>query len=295
MRLHLLAVCCLAVGSASLIAQKQSYPSQTMAPAQLVREVVYNELHDHQGHGFWRYWIQRRTSSETRLEEQIETADGPVTRLTQRNGLPLSAEEQQGEEARVEHLLRSPGEQAQHRQGYAEDEARIGKILVLLPDAFLYEDDGEENGCRRLRFRPNPNYPARSIEARIFHAMAGKLWVDSRLKRLARLDGQVQENVDFGFGLLGRLYKGGWFQLQRTAVGPNDWKTQHLEIHMIGRALLLKTFSKETSETRGGFVPVPAAMNLVQGVALLQKTVAGNRIQTHSGIWMVNRDSGMVR
>ena len=148
---------------------------------------------------------------------------------------------------------------------------------------------------RRLRFRPNPSYPAHSIEARIFHAMAGKIWLDSRLKRLARLDGQVQENVDFGFGLLGRLYKGGWFQLQRTPVGPNDWKTQRLEIHMLGRALLLKNFSKETSETRGGFAPVPASMNLAQGVALLQKTVAGIDMQPHSGILMVNRDSSLNR
>jgi len=33
------------------------------------------------------------------------------------------------------------------------------------------------------------------------------------MKRMVRLDAQVQENLDFGFGLLGRLYKGGWFQM----------------------------------------------------------------------------------
>jgi len=291
-----LVVLLLAAESAGhLAAQQLTRSAPGIAPAQLVREVVYNEMHDHQAHGFWRYWIQRHSPTETRLEEQIETADGPITRLALRNGRPLNPDEQQAEEKRFQHLLRSQWEQAQQRQGYAEDEARIGKILVLLPDAFLYEDDGEENGCRRLRFRPNPSYPAHSIEARIFHAMAGKIWLDSRLKRLARLDGQVQENVDFGFGLLGRLYKGGWFQLQRTPVGPNDWKTQRLEIHMLGRALLLKNFSKETSETRGGFAPVPASMNLAQGVALLQKTVAGIDMQPHSGILMVNRDSSLNR
>ena len=42
---------------------------------------------------------------------------------------------------------------------------------------FSYEYAGEENGCYRLRFRPNPDYPAHSIEARIFHAMSGELWV----------------------------------------------------------------------------------------------------------------------
>jgi len=32
-----------------------------MPPAQLVREVVYNELHDHDQHGYWRYWIEPNT------------------------------------------------------------------------------------------------------------------------------------------------------------------------------------------------------------------------------------------
>ncbi|MGA3372899.1 MAG: hypothetical protein ABSC48_14175 [Terracidiphilus sp.] len=30
-----------------------------MPPGQLVREVVYNELHNHERHGYWRYWVER--------------------------------------------------------------------------------------------------------------------------------------------------------------------------------------------------------------------------------------------
>ena len=100
--------------------------------------------------------------------------------------------------------------------------------------------------------------------------MSGELWVDTRYKRLARLDGHVEENVNFGFGILGRLYKGGWFQLQRTQVSATDWKTERLEVHMSGRALLIKNFAHETSEERGGFVPVPAGLNLSQGLTLLE-------------------------
>lgn len=242
-----------------------------MPAGQLVREVVYNELNDHQGHGYWRYWIEHRSARETRLEDQIETAEGPISRLALTNGHPLNPADQQQEDARLQHLLNSPDEQARHRQAYLEDENRIGKILALLPDAFLYEYGGEENGCYRLSFRPNPAYPARSIEARIFHAMSGALWVNARLKRLARLDGRIGENVDFGYGILGRLYKGGWFQLERTQVSATDWKTNRLEIHMMARALLVKTFAKETSEERGGFTQVPSGMNLAQGMAMMSQ------------------------
>ena len=243
----------------------------TPAPGQLVRETVYNELHDHDRHGYWRYWIEHRNGQQVQVEEQVETADGPVKRLVLRNGQPLDAAANQAEQKRLQQLLASPSEQARQRQSYAEDEHRIGRILGLLPDAFLYQDAGDENGLRHLRFRPNPAYPAHSIEARVFHAMSGDLWIDSRMKRMARLDGHLEENLEFGFGLLGRLNKGGWFRLERTAASATDWKTMRLEVHMSGRALLFKTIARETSELRGGFQPVPAAMNLSQGLTLLSQ------------------------
>jgi len=257
-------------------------PAQTQMPAgQLVREVIYNEQHDHQRHGAWRYWIEKHSPAGTRIEEQVETADGPVNRLTLSDGHPLSVAAQEAEEARLERLLNSPGEQARRLRHYDEDEERIGRILALLPDAFLYEYDGEESGSWRLRFRPNPDYPAGSIEARIFHAMRGTLWVDARAKRLARLEGRVGENVDFGFGILGRLYKDGWFRLVRVQVSATDWKTESLEVHMNIRALLVKTFARETSEMRGGFEAVPAGLSLAQGLALLSQVgaTAQNRVE----------------
>jgi hypothetical protein len=248
---------------------------RTSIPAnQLVREVVYNELSNHDHHGCWRYWIERRTQKETLLNEQVETVDGPVMRLIKSNGRPLDEEEKLKEEERLSHLLASPGEQARKRQEYADDEKRIGHILALLPDAFLYESLGVDNARYHLKFRPNPSYPAHSIEDRVFHGMNGELWIDARTKHLSRLDGHLDENVDFGYGILGRLYKGGWFSLQRTQVGEYDWKTQRLEVHMNGRAMLFKTIARETSETRGGFAPVPAGMKLTQGLTLLQNSVS---------------------
>jgi hypothetical protein len=270
-------------------------PQQAIPAGQLVREVVYNELNDHQAHGYWRYWVEHHTPKETRIEQQIETAEGPITRLTLSNGQPPSPQAEAEEQERLQRLLNSPDEQAKHLREYEENEARIGRILALLPDAFLYDYDDEENGCHRLRFRPNPAYPPHSIEARIFHSMSGTLWVDARYKRLSRLDGRVEENLDFGYGILGRLYKGGWFQLQRAQVSPTEWKTERLEIHMCGRALLVKSFARDTSEARGGFSPVPAGMNLAQGMALLHQIEARNQAPAQSGSSLVTSTTFALR
>jgi hypothetical protein len=206
------------------------------------------------------------------------------------DGRPLTADLRAQEDRRLEHLIDSPSEQAQHRKEYSEDEHRIGRILALLPNAFLYEPAEEEAKtermpdcpCYHFRFRPNPDYPAHSIEARIFHAMAGDLWISADHKRLVRLDGKLQENVDFGYGILGRLYKDGWFRLERThvnagasnATGNGDWKTERLEVHMFGRAMFFKTIARETSEVRGGFMPVPAGLSLQQAAMLAKEPIA---------------------
>jgi len=237
--------------------------------SQLVREVAYNELNDHVSHGYWRYWVESHSPKESLREEFLETAEGPISRIELSNGHPLDAVGRQLEQARLQRLLRSPTEQARHRQEYDDNEKRIGRIVALLPDAFLYEYAGEENGCYRLRFRPKPDYPAHSIEARIIHAMSGELWVSATYKRLVRLDGRLNQDVSFGFGILGRLYQGGWFSLQRTQVSSTDWKTARFELHMKGRAVLFKIITQEISELRSGFSPVTARLDLVKGAALL--------------------------
>jgi len=243
-----------------------------IAPEQLIREVVYNEMHDHQGHGYWRYWIDRHSTAGETVEEQVETPAGPVTMVEEGNGQPLSPLAIEQERQKMHQLLSSPQEQASHLRQYRQDEGRIGRIVVLLPDAFLFNYDGMENGCYRLRFHPNPEYSARTVEARVLHAMTGTIWVDANYKRLARLDGVIDHNVDFGYGLLGRLYKGGWFQLARVRVSATDWKTEHLEVHMNIRALLVTNIARETSERRGGFTPVPLGLSLEEGVRLIERT-----------------------
>jgi hypothetical protein len=266
----------LAVAQAAVWAQSPP----TEAPGQLVREVVYNELQDHQSHGFWRFWVQRQVQDETQREEQVETAEGPISRLYLSNGRPLSPEFQQQEQTRLQSLLGSPWQQARQRQDYTDAEERIGRIVAMLPDAFLFEYAGEESGCRRIQFRPNPAYLAHSIEARVFHAMSGTVCIDARYKRLVQLNGQLQQNVDFGFGILGRLCKGGWFQLRRTQVSATDWKTVGMEVHISGRAVLFKSISRETSEVRGGFVRVPAGLNLAEGMSLLMQSPSQAEVQS---------------
>jgi hypothetical protein len=237
----------------------------------LIRETIYNELQDHNNHGYWRYWIQQRVQNDTRLEEQVETADGLLTRLVQTNGHPLDNQARDEERDKLQHLVNSPQEQSSHRKDYMEDQKHVALIMTLLPEAYIFDYAGQEGGCHHLRFRPSPDYSPHTVEARVVHAMSGDLWIDVRMKRLSRLEGHLDENLDFGFGLLGRVDKGGWFHIERVQVSPTEWKTKRLDLHLSGRAVVFKTVARDTSEVRGGFAAVPAGLNLAQGMRLLEQ------------------------
>ncbi|HEY2858637.1 MAG TPA: hypothetical protein VGJ21_09490 [Terracidiphilus sp.] len=236
----------------------------------LVREVVYNEQHDHDIHGYWRYWVQKHGQAGTQIEEQVETAEGTVSRVLIHNGQRLDAQSEQVEDDKLRALMNSPGQQANLRQAYREDEDKIGRILVLLPDAFDFTDAGMEGGMRHLRYTPNAKYTAHGMEAKVFHQLSGDLWIDVRMKRLKRLEGHLSDDVNFGFGVLGRVNKGSWFRMARTQVNSDEWKTDQLSVHISGRALMMKTIGHDTDEVRGGFETVPAAMSMTQGLRMLQ-------------------------
>ena len=83
------------------------------------------------------------------------------------DGKPLTAQQRQAEEARLEELMNNPEELARKRQREKEDTERVTKIVRAMPDAFLYEYAGTEPGkpglgkegdeLIRLNFFPIPH------------------------------------------------------------------------------------------------------------------------------------------
>jgi hypothetical protein len=145
-------------------------------------------------------------------------------------------------------------------------------VIELLPRAFLFEYTGPSEGVQvRLSFRPNPAFTPASYEARIVHALGGTLVVNQRLKRLIEIDGQLIERVDFGYGLLGHVEKGGTFEIRREQVSETHWKTNLVEVHIQGKVLLFKNVTKDQRESRSDFRPVPQDISLAEAKVLLDQ------------------------
>lgn len=256
----------------------QAQDRMPVQPAQqLVADVIYNELNDRGCDSFWQYGVLRVSGSQNVDREQVETSDGPIFRLVKDHGNPLDAGERKREDLRLEELVQKPGAMADIQQEHLKDEARMRRVIELLPRAFLFEYMGPGEGVQvRLSFRPNPAFTPANYEARIVHALGGTLVVNQRLKRLIEMDGQLTERVDFGYGFLGHVEKGGTFEIRREQVSDAHWKTSLVEVHIQGKVLLFKNVTKDQRESRSDFRAVPQDISLAEAKALLDQA-AGTR------------------
>jgi hypothetical protein len=247
-------------------ARDQSPP---LPAAELINEVVTNELADRVLQRKWMYLIDKREGTQTLTEEQVETKDGPVYRVLAIDGTPLNPDQRLQDNARMDRLLHDPSQQLKSKRAHDEDEQKLESLMRLMPEAFLYDYNGVEGNFVRLKFRPNSNYNPPTYEARVAHNLAGTILIDAQQKRLAKLSGQLTNRVEFGYGLLGHIDNGGTIEIGRMQVAPSQWKTALINIQLSGRLVFFKTIDKQEYETRSDFRAVSGDLSLFEASQLL--------------------------
>ena len=257
----------------------------TLTPTQqLIKDVVFNELQDRECDSFWAYRIQQKIGHDSFVKHQVETEHGPIFRILQTDGKPLSGQEQSKEEQRLNALLNDPRALQKNREEHLQDEERLQRLIRLMPQAFLFDPDGQSSGdLITFHFRPNPDFKPPTYEARVFHGMAGTIEVNQRLKRFVAMQGTVVNRVDFGYGLLGYVDKGGKFAIHREQVSQTRWKTNLVDVHVSGHVILFKSVSKDHHEERSEFQPVPTTISLSDAKRLLDQSASQNEAVLHTG------------
>ena len=246
-------------------------PAQSAPDPGLVQRALSNEVAAAQDAGHpMRYLLRKSSPRLTTTKDMIETRDGMVAMLVAVNDRPLSLPEQAREQDRLNALLADPGKQEHRKQAEDTDAARAMEVLRALPTAFLYRYAGPGPGTlERYAFRPNPRFSPPNLETQVLTEMSGEIWIDPSQARVARLQGAVEQDVDFGWGILGRLYKGGWITIDQADVGRGQWRIVKFQMAMSAR-VLIKTRVFETTETESRFAPVPPALGLRNAIALLR-------------------------
>ncbi|HET9280471.1 MAG TPA: hypothetical protein VFR24_00775 [Candidatus Angelobacter sp.] len=237
---------------------------------QYLRGIVKNELNaDATDHSHWRYRIHREDDKGSQDRDVIETKDGQIARTLLINGRPLTPQDRANDDARMKKLVQDASDRAKREKRLKDDSDRVEQMFKAIPDAFIFKYDGEENGQVRLTFFPNPHYEAPNRELQVFKSLSGKMWIDRAGGRLTRMDGTLFEDVTFGWGLLGRLNKGGTFSVIQSRVGDDHWEVVSLDVKMSGHAIIFKTINVKQMQRLTDFRRVSNDLTIAQAYQML--------------------------
>ena len=220
-----------------------------------------------------RYMLHRSTPRLTSTKDIIETKDGDVARLLSVNDTPLAPADEQQELARLGTLAANPSLQKHRKDNEEGDAGIVLKLLRMLPNAFLYQYAGTVNGpfgpVHRFTFRPNTRFDPPDIETQALTAMSGELRVDAAQERVIRLEGHLQQDTDYGWGILGKLDKGGWIVIEQANVGQGQWRIARFQMKMNLR-ILFKTKNIDTAEEMTEYTPVPSGLGYQDAIRMLR-------------------------
>jgi hypothetical protein len=251
---------------------EESPLTSQLAPADLVRAVIRNELNTSRATDIrWSYQSDKEVDGKKETREVVETKSGSLDRLLGVAGKPLSDIQQRKETERILRLSRSTEEQHKVELAHQKEIQQGNAFLKMMQDAFLFEYGGTSGDFVKVTFKPNPNFRPSSFESKILHEMQGEMWVHGKQLRLVSISGQLMDEVKFAGGLLGHLEKGGQFVVKRVEVAPTNWEIKELNVNMHGKALLFKTIAVQQKELHSNFQPVPDNMTLSDAANLLLK------------------------
>jgi hypothetical protein len=272
-QVHSSAAITLAIILIGVPARSQSVPSSQVSANDLARRVITNELKFQDDHTNWMYRLEKEEYGRKQVEEIIETKEGSLSRLLSINDRPLTVKQQEEEDQRVQELMTSPSAKRKLQRALDAETLQGRRLFKMLPDAFVFNYAGGDGTLVRLSFRLNPNFHAPSLEARVFHDMEGEMWVACKQERLAAFNGQLKQDVNFGFGLLGHLDKGGHFEVRQAEVVPGHWDMTTMSLEMTGKALLFKSIGVQKRENRRDFQQVSDDLTLTQAADMLNRHI----------------------
>lgn len=249
----------------------------------LVRGMVRNEVRAQKGDQiYWSYREIDKDEGATKVYEISETKDGNVRMLLAVNGKPLTASQRQRQEARLRRVLHDPAQASRAARARHKDGEKERRMLAMLPNAFNFQYDGTVGDLVRLKFEPNPDFQPPTREAQVFHHMAGHILIDPRQKRLAEISGMLTSQVNFFWGLLGHLNKGGTFHVRQVDLGSGHWRLSMLRVNMHGVALFFKTIGVQEDERYEDYRENPPGMSLRQAVSQVEKATYSGTAGTSS-------------
>ena len=110
--------------------------------------------------------------------------------------------------------------------------ARTGFLFTLIGNE---QRDGHV--LRKYRMDPNPAFKPTSRATSIYPRVRGTVWIDEASGELARIEGEVTDDISLGL-FLAKVYKGSHFMQERYEMVPGLWLPSFSQYDFDGRKFL---------------------------------------------------------
>ena len=227
-----------------------SPPSTEAARAALLDRVIDNEKKSDEALNLYerveRVEIRKNasdpTSNEVKVSRVVPAGTGVDHIPMGLDGKPANLEAYHKELLKLERALSwASNDGDAQRNAYEKVEKRQKDRDALIDAtraAFLYTFLSAENRDGRVLYKysisPNPAYKPTSRATSVFAKVHGLVWIDPVAGQLFRVEGEVTEDISFGF-ILAKIYKGSRFMQERREVEPGLWMPCVTEYDFDGR------------------------------------------------------------
>jgi hypothetical protein len=177
----------------------------------------------------------------------------PFRRTLQRDGKPVSEEEQRSEQKKLDKETRklsseTPAEKQRRLEEAEKRRRREFAFLSELPELFDLKFEGDSIVDGRpvwvVSGVPRPGATAKSSDARMLLKVRGRVWIDKTSYQWARVEAETIDTISWGL-FLARLNPGAKLVFEQTEVAPDLWFPRRLHLIGSGRVGLVKRLARE--------------------------------------------------
>ncbi len=116
-------------------------------------------------------------------------------------------------------------------------EELIGAARSAFVFTYIASEQRESRTLLKYKMTPNPAFKPTSRATSIYTRVRGTVWIDEQSGELARIDGEVMEDISLGL-FLAKVYKGSHFMQERYEMVPGLWLPSFSQYDFDGRKFL---------------------------------------------------------
>jgi hypothetical protein len=255
-------------------AQDKASPNPDSAAPLLIQRASANEVAALQSPEPFRYLERLLWPWGTETREVIETREGRVDRIVEFNDEPVAPDQAEKQQLQLRKLLDDSKAARREIEDQNSETRRRIRMMKAFPAAFIFEPSGSDHGLLKFSFRPNRSFSPKDRETQVYRGMQGTVWVDPKQERLTKIEGTLTRDVSFGWGIFGKLYKGGHYLLEQTEVEQRVWRITTLDLELKMRVFFNTSHLLRREHDRE-FSPSPPDLTYKQAVRMLLKADAG--------------------